>query len=92
MIQISTSYTRVPQSKEMRYFNSLHQSPDLSPIEHALHLLKTRMTAERQAAAEGSCSKGLEKHLKKETQHLVRLMTIGHLVPAWFMLCLCQTL
>ena len=46
------------------------QSPVFNSIEHAFHLLKTKLRAERpnnQAAAEGSCSKGLAKHLKGRT-------------------------
>ena len=41
------------------------QSPNVNPIKHAFHLLKTRLKAERQqTTTEDSCSQGLEKHHK----------------------------
>lgn len=40
------------------------QSPDLSPIKHAFHFLKTKQKAVEPTQTEGDCSKNLTKQLK----------------------------
>lgn len=57
------------------------QSPDLNPIEHAFHLLKTKLKGkmpQEQAGTEDSCSRGLAEHHQsitwEESQRLVMSM------------------
>ncbi len=53
------------------------QSPDLNPIEHAFHLLKTKLKAERPTnnqQLESAAVKAQKSITKEETQSLVMFM------------------